>query len=288
MTQETNPYRCYIRNIREQYEQAQKIAPPPHSSEPISNLSVKAPTFLIFSPHPDDETITGLLPLRFALEASANIVNIAVTLGSNPKRRETRWNELQQACHCLHFACERLDIENLSEISGTTSSSWSKITESIHYLLEAYQPKAVFLPHAEDAHPTHRAVYKLISESLQFHHPLNHPLHLFYTEYWSTMSQPNVMIEASDDHLAKLMLALSYHKGEISRHPYHLTLPAWMMDNARRGSEVMHSHGAAKTKMLFSTLYRWQIFDQGAFYQPPSQTLILESSYSTQRIIDLF
>ena len=49
-----------------------------------------APVALIFSPHPDDECITGGFALRLMRESGMRVVNVAVTLGSNKKRRPAR------------------------------------------------------------------------------------------------------------------------------------------------------------------------------------------------------
>jgi hypothetical protein len=46
------------------------------------------------------------------------------------------------------------------------------------------------------------------------------------------------------------------HAGEVARNPYHLTLPAWMMDNVRRGSELVSGPGAAAPGFAFAALYR--------------------------------
>ena len=45
-----------------------------------------APKVLIFSPHPDDEVIIGGLALRLLREAQWNVINVAVTQGSNRAR----------------------------------------------------------------------------------------------------------------------------------------------------------------------------------------------------------
>jgi len=62
---------------------------------------VNAPRVLIFSPHPDDECITGGLALRLLREAKWNVVNVAVTLGSDRVRQAARRRELQNACAAL-------------------------------------------------------------------------------------------------------------------------------------------------------------------------------------------
>jgi hypothetical protein len=66
-------------------------------------IQANAPNVLIFSPHPDDECITGGLALRLLREAKWNVVNVAVTLGSNRARQAARRRELQNACAALGF-----------------------------------------------------------------------------------------------------------------------------------------------------------------------------------------
>ena len=56
--------------------------------------------------------------------------------------------------------------------------------------------------------------------------------------------------------LAPLYHPALRHVGEVRRNPYHLTLPAWMMDNVRRGGEWVGGQGQAAPEFLFGTLYR--------------------------------
>src|SRR4026208_1157300 len=68
-----------------------------------SPLKPDAPKALIFSPHPDDEVIIGALPLRLRRELGWNVLNVAVTQGSNTVRRGERWKELQGCCEYIGF-----------------------------------------------------------------------------------------------------------------------------------------------------------------------------------------
>ena len=54
---------------------------------PRPQLVADAPKVLIFSPHPDDEVIIGGLALRLMREAKWNVINVAVTQGSNKARQ---------------------------------------------------------------------------------------------------------------------------------------------------------------------------------------------------------
>ena len=70
---------------------------------PAPALPAAAPHALLFSPHPDDECLTGGLALRLHREAGLKVINVAVTLGSDRARRGERLAELEQACHYLGF-----------------------------------------------------------------------------------------------------------------------------------------------------------------------------------------
>ena len=88
------------------------------------------------------------------------------------------------------------------------------------------------------------------------------------TEFWGAMDDPNLMVEADAETLADLVAALSLHTGEVARNPYHLSLPAWMMDNVRRGGEVVGGQGGAVPDFTFATLYRLSRWENGKLFQP--------------------
>jgi len=87
------------------------------------------------------------------------------------------------------------------------------------------------------------------------------------TEFWGAMDDPNLMVEADAETLADLVAALSLHVGEVARNPYHLSLPAWMMDNVRRGGEVVGGQGGEVPDFTFATLYRLSRWENGKLFQ---------------------
>src|SRR5881275_953062 len=62
-----------------------------------------APKVLFFAPHPDDECISGGIALRFLRETAAEVINVAVTLGSKKERQQGRLKELRDACKYLGY-----------------------------------------------------------------------------------------------------------------------------------------------------------------------------------------
>jgi hypothetical protein len=82
--------------------------------------------------------------------------------------------------------------------------------------------------------------------------------HLLLSEYWNTQLQPQLMLGLTDGQVGQMMLATAMHVGEVSRQPYHLTLPAWLMDSARRGAEQVGGPGATSSGMGYAALYGWR------------------------------
>jgi hypothetical protein len=71
------------------------------------------------------------------------------------------------------------------------------------------------------------------------------------------------MVESSVADVSDLVAALSQHVGEVARNPYHLCLPAWMMDNVRRGAELVGGQGGVAPRFAFATLYRLRRWANG-------------------------
>ena len=87
--------------------------------------------------------------------------------------------------------------------------------------------------------------------------------YLVETEFWGAMTDPNLMVEISAEDLADMIAATTFHVGEVNRNPYHLLLPPWMMDNVRRGGEVVGGQGGAAPDYTFAVLYRLRKWSQG-------------------------
>src|SRR5258707_9184495 len=97
------PYQNFVAGFGKLLAEGRKLPlggfPPAH----IPPLTAHAPRALIFSPHPDDEVIIGGLPLRLLRELKMNVINVAVTQGSNKTRQPERWKELTACCQHIGF-----------------------------------------------------------------------------------------------------------------------------------------------------------------------------------------
>ncbi|MBL8279212.1 MAG: PIG-L family deacetylase [Pelomonas sp.] len=219
---------------------------------------------LVFAPHPDDECIVGALPLRLQREAGWRVTNVAVTLGSNPERREPRWAELLDACGVLGFGCIRAGAEGLVDVRGDTAERapalWAAHVKTLAALLTEHRPALVLAPHVLDDNPSHRGTYRLVAEALA---AARLDTVVAHTEFWSTQSAPNTLVQTSLADTARLVAALERHAGEIERNPYHLRLPAFLADSVRRGGELVLGAGEAPPDFAFATLYRLVAYRAG-------------------------
>jgi LmbE family N-acetylglucosaminyl deacetylase len=265
-----NPYQDFVAGIARTLHQAKnaQLGGFPAAAKP--QLAADAPRVLIFSPHPDDEVIIGGLALRFLREAKANVINVAVTQGSNKARQAERWKELTACCEYIGFGLVQTREGGLEGINPKSRAAqpteWAGSVTRIAEIIREHHPKAVFLPHDRDWNSTHVGTHHLVADALRELGPAFECLTL-ETEFWGAMDDPNLMVETSETDLADLLTALSFHVGELKRNPYHLRMPAWMIDNVRRGSELVGGQGGAAPDFVFSTLYRLRRWRNGGFEQ---------------------
>lgn len=205
-------------------------------------------TIVILSPHPDDEILSGGLALRLQEECRCRVVNIAVTLGSNSARKRARRIELLRAT-------KQLGWENI-----VLPENWSQKKKRLLAHLKKLKPVLVIAPHARDYHPTHEKTAALVMAWLKQNRPATS---VAWAEYWAPQSHPNLLLEIPRETLLRQIKAMECHAGEVSRNPYHLRLPAWQMDNVRRGSEWLSGKGSMAADFPFGQLYRVERWHNG-------------------------
>lgn len=272
-------YAAYVRRIQGAYRKAQE-APLPEAAAELPPVREGAPCMVLFSPHPDDEVITGGLPLRLRREAGWRILNVAVTLGSDRGRQAERLEEGKAACAHLGFDFHLADGSGLANVNlenrRREPQHWTYAVGVIGRLLLELSPRVVMFPHSFDAHPTHMGTHALVRQAMV---RLGEKLDFYCveTEFWSPAEGPNLLIESSSADVADLVAALAFHRGEVARNPYHLRLPAWMMDNVRRGAELLNGHTEVAPDVLFATLYRLKAWRRGRYAAAMKDTRILKA-----------
>jgi N-acetylglucosamine malate deacetylase 1 len=261
-----NPYLQFARDFAQLTHKARTF--PLGTEEPLLRPGPTGgtPAALFFAPHPDDECICGGIVLRLLQEAGMRAINVAVTLGSNKDRQQPRFRELQRACDYIGFELVAAAPNGLERINVKTREQdpthWSACVNAIVAVLRRYVPKVVVCPHDRDWNSTHIGTHYLIVDALK-QMPPEFRCFLFESEFWGQMTDPNLMLELSSEQVAEMITALTFHVGELARNPYHLTLPAWMMDNVRRGAEIVGGQGGPAPDFSYAVLYRLRQWQRG-------------------------
>jgi LmbE family N-acetylglucosaminyl deacetylase len=208
------------------------------------------------------------LPLRLMRERRCAVIDVAVTLGSRADRRAERWRELEAGCAYIGFGLVTPDRTGLEGINLAARErnpvGWAAAVEAVAGVLSAQHPDVVFFPNAGDWNATHIGVHHLVVEAMRRLPGL--ACRVVETEYWGALPAPNLMVESTPADVADLVAALSLHVGEVARNPYHLRLPAGMVDNVRRGAELVGGQGGAAPRFAFATLYRLRGWSGGQFH----------------------
>ncbi len=249
------------------------------------------------APHPDDETLSGALALRMRLESGARVTNIAVTLGSGAAQHERRRGEVASACRVLGFDLVIPDVDGpnfrsrskdggavigfvrkpaggLGPVNLAARQSdpkgWDLRVQRLAEIFDEEQPEVVLTPHADDFNTTHIGTHYLVTEALEVHFSRRPDASVVFveTEFWHEMAEPNLMVAVTPELAAIQLVAAAEHGGEMMRNPYHLLHPCRLMDNVRRGSEVVGGQGAAVQLFTFAELYRVSFRRRGETIKP--------------------
>ena len=276
-----NPYKRFVSEYAGLVEGGKSY--PLGNFEPVRRpeTAPNAPKGLFFAPHPDDECIVGGLAVRLMREARMNLINVAVTQGSKKERQAERLQELEAACKYIGFGLVTTGPHGLEKINPRTREQdgdhWAKCVRVIANILAGQQPRVILFPHEHDWNTTHIGTHFLIMDALK-QMPAGFECFLVETEFWGQMTTPNLMIEISAEDLADMITATTFHVGEVTRNPYHLLLPAWMLDNVRRGTELVGGQGGAAPDFTFAALYRLRKWRHGVVEEVlPGGRLISQS-----------
>jgi len=237
---------------------------------------------VVCSPHPDDEALIGALPLRLQQECGAKVTNVAITLGSAPDQRARRLRELNASCAVLGFDLVVASAPHgfdavVPEIRTKRPKEWANKVRALSLILEQANPDVVFAPHAEDVNVTHVAPHHMVVNALAdyLRRTRRGPLPFIETEFWHEHSCPNLMVGVSPADEAILLMAAAEHGVEVRRNPYHLRHPARMIDNVRRGAEMVLKAGGPAPDVSMAEIYRVVFISGQGTTVPRSRGLLI-------------
>ncbi|MFW8601723.1 PIG-L deacetylase family protein [Desulfobacterota bacterium M19] len=275
---ETRQWRSYVEMFVKAYNLGLRLSGLPNLHEtqaggrlPIESKNDRRLKVVICAPHPDDETLCGALALRLKQEQGAEVTCLILTLGSNQTRKPERLTELKAACGLLGFRWQLstapLGLNNITP-ADRRQPEWQDKVQKTAVNLGRLTPDIVIIPHARDRHPTHEGCHHLIMDALM-NRSRERRITIVETEFWHPMTTPNLLVGLSAHDLALMLTALTRHRGEIRRNPYHLTQTPRLMDNVRRGREILGIE-VKEPDFLFGELYRMNFLEIDGKMTPSS------------------
>src|SRR5215831_17243372 len=115
-----NLYQKFVSRFTDAIQEAKSFPLGDLTPAPRPSVTPDVPKALFFSPHPDDECISGGIALRLLREAQMNVLNVAVTQGSKKERQAERLHELQGACNYLGFGLITTVPDGMERINPKT------------------------------------------------------------------------------------------------------------------------------------------------------------------------
>jgi LmbE family N-acetylglucosaminyl deacetylase len=121
---------------------------------------------LVFSPHPDDETIGVGGYIAQSRKDGADVRIVLVTDGNRHNQKDLRYSEFKKATGILGVPESDLVFLNFPD-GKLREQSESALYEAFKEQIDSYSPDIVIYPHPRDANPDHSTTGRIVEEILR-------------------------------------------------------------------------------------------------------------------------
>ena len=129
-------------------------------------LPEEGQTVLVFSPHPDDETIACGGYIIESVKRGAKVIIVLITDGNRRNLRDLRYVEFENATGILGVPRENLVYLDYPD-SRLAQQSQLELQKVLAAQIEEYQPDIIFYPHPEDYNMDHSTTGRIVEKILQ-------------------------------------------------------------------------------------------------------------------------
>ncbi len=175
----------YLSRLRSQ----QRNYPIPEAAAPQAGDRI-----LVFSPHPDDESIAVGGYIYNACQNGAIVRIILVTDGNKQGLKEKRYAEFHQAAALLGISSGQLVFWDYRD--GKVKSSDNKLFKQVEMGIDKFDPMVILYPHPSDSHTDHSALGCIVEKILSSQ-PESRPNILAYRyliHHWF-FPQPGIIVK---------------------------------------------------------------------------------------------
>jgi LmbE family N-acetylglucosaminyl deacetylase len=191
---------------------------------------------LVISPHPDDESIGCGGALLQHTHGGDAVRIVFLTSGENGRKgsdpaetAQVREQEAKAAAEILGAS----EIEFWREPDGSITVT-PGLVERLRDVLQSWQPDVLYVTHADEMHPDHRAAASLVRQAMDLH---ERPCQVWMYEVWTPLQVMDHIIDITpfiDSKLAAIrthrtqcdavrfddaMLGLARYRGEMHSWP---------------------------------------------------------------------
>lgn len=128
-------------------------------------LPSRSDRVMIFSPHPDDETLGAGAFIKKTLESGASVEVVIVTDGNKHGLKEKRHEETLNAMKILGLPAENVIFYDYPD--GKLIAHEAEVEQSIKNDLVNFNPTFVLTTHPADTHPDHSITGKVVQNSIK-------------------------------------------------------------------------------------------------------------------------
>jgi LmbE family N-acetylglucosaminyl deacetylase len=191
------------------------------------------------APHPDDEALGAPATLLALRDAGWKVVNLACSLGSDSRLRDTRRAEVAEACRRAGF-----DLR----VASTTD-----VADEISEAVAAERPALVVSPDPQEAHPAHASVGRATGEALAGPGP---PVRWWTWALWTELTEPTMLVPFGEDRLDEILHVLAAHESQLARNDFATLVRARAQAARVRGPERIHGFGSPGIGEPYAELLR--------------------------------
>jgi len=123
----------------------------------------KADRILVFSPHPDDETIACGGYIATAVQNGSSVWIALITDGNKHGKERIRYAEFYNATRTLGIREHQLFFLGFPD-GGLRKENPDKLRQSFERIILTVKPEIVFAPHPLDHHPDHQITGKIVED----------------------------------------------------------------------------------------------------------------------------
>jgi len=203
---------------------------------------------IIFSPHPDDESLCCAASIQRAINNGAEVFIVLITNGNKKGLKNTRYQEFIDATNLLKIDDKRLFFLNYQD-GELKEVSEEKLKTSFRAVIDEVKPTIVFIPSDFDNHLDHKisgqnlkeflsdykdiTVYQYLIHHGYFPRPIGYHPNLYLLPPISSLKFENQWLKLSSEpeEIALKKQIIYHYKSQLKKPPLKELLPAFIRLN---------------------------------------------------------